>query len=186
MKKMEKKRKQKEQKKRKGMKRTAVFLLTACLALSLAACGAAAEEDGGSASGDTGQTQEEQEENVMLTDVSQNIEVVVGDQIFTAGQKCNDTGQAFAARLPLTLDMSELNGNEKYYYFGEDLPENPESPSAIRSGDLMLYGSDCLVLFYEDFSTSYSYTCIGFMEDPSGLAEALGNGSVQVTFRMVS
>lgn len=188
--KMENRRRQKEQDKRKkrkkGQKGTAVLFLIACLALSLAACSGTAGENGETFSEDTVQIQEEQEENVMRTDIAQNIEVVVGDQIFTAGLYDNATAQAFAERLPLTLDMSELNGNEKYYYFGESLPEDPESPSSIRSGDLMLYGSDCLVLFYEDFSTSYSYTCVGFMEDPSGLDEALGSGSVQVTFRAAS
>jgi hypothetical protein len=46
----------------------------------------------------------------------------------------------------------------------------------------MLYGSTCLVLFYKDFSTSYSYTKLGSIEDISGLTDALGGGSVQVTF----
>lgn len=47
----------------------------------------------------------------------------------------------------------------------------------------MLYGSDCLVLFYETFTSGYSYTRLGSVEDPAGLAAALGRGSVSVTFR---
>ena len=95
---MENRRRQKEQDKRKkrkkGQKGTAVLFLIACLALSLAACSGTAGENGETFSEDTVQIQEEQEENVMRTDIAQNIEVVVGDQIFTAGLYDNATAQA--------------------------------------------------------------------------------------------
>lgn len=48
----------------------------------------------------------------------------------------------------------------------------------------MLYGSDCLVLFYEDFATSYGYTPLGKVDDPAGLVEAVGSGAMEVTFQM--
>ena len=49
----------------------------------------------------------------------------------------------------------------------------------------MLCGSDCLVLFYESFSSSYSYTASGQINDPDGLSFALVRDSVQVTFQGV-
>lgn len=118
----------------------------------------------------------DQEDNAM------NLEITVNGHTFSAELYENDTAKAFQERLPLTLDMSELNGNEKYYYLSDSLPTNSSRPSGIHTGDIMLYGSDCLVIFYESFSTSYSYTPIGKINDPDGLAEALGSGSVQVTF----
>ena len=55
-------------------------------------------------------------------------------------------------------------------------------PGIIHAGDLMLYGNNCVVLFYETFNSSYSYTRIGALDDPSGLAAALGSGDVSVRF----
>lgn len=116
----------------------------------------------------------------------EKIKITVGDKSFTAVLYGNETANAFAEMLPMTLDMSELNGNEKYFYLSDDLPTASERPDKINSGDIMLYGSGCVVLFYDTFSTSYSYTRIGYTEDSSGLAEALGKGGVSVKFEKIS
>lgn len=118
------------------------------------------------------------EEETMLT-----ITISAGDQTFSATLYENPSAKALLELLPLTLRMSELNGNEKYFYLEETLPTDASRPSGIRAGDLMLYGNNCLVLFYESFSTSYTYTPLGHIDDPNGLASALGSGDVQVTFR---
>ena len=114
------------------------------------------------------------------TDTS--LRVRVGELVFTAMLEDNATTRAFTALLPMTVTMGELNGNEKYCYLDRNLPVNASRPGTIRAGDLMLYGSNCLVLFYETFSSSYSYTTIGRLNHPSGLAAAVGQGSVMVTF----
>lgn len=108
----------------------------------------------------------------------------VGPVAFTATLENNAAATAFKALLPITVNMSELNGNEKYYYLPGGLPSVASNPGTIRTGDLMLYGSDCLVLFYETFSTSYRYTRLGAVDNPSGLVAALGSGSVTVTFEL--
>jgi len=46
----------------------------------------------------------------------------------------------------------------------------------------VLYNSNTLVLFYETFATSYRYTRLGRLDNPTGLATALGRGHVAVTF----
>lgn len=111
------------------------------------------------------------------------IQIAVNGQAFAATLFQNETTDVLMERFPLTLDMGDMNGNEKYYYLPDPLPVNAEKPSEIHSGDFMLYGTDCLVLFYEDFSSSYSYTPLGYVEDVGGLAAALGSGTVQVSFR---
>ncbi|HET6556452.1 MAG TPA: cyclophilin-like fold protein [Prolixibacteraceae bacterium] len=110
------------------------------------------------------------------------IKITVGTNSFIATTSNNATAQAFVALLPLTVIMSELNGNEKFYQLSNNLPAEPELPSTIRAGDLMLYGQNILVLFYETFTTSYSYTKIGVIDDPAGLKSALGTGNPTVTF----
>lgn len=84
--------------------------------------------------------------------------------------------------LPLEVNMIELNNNEKYCDLPNSLPTNSSNPQIIKSGDLMLYGSKTLVLFYKSFSTSYSYTKLGVIDDATGLEEALGKGNVIVKF----
>lgn len=111
-----------------------------------------------------------------------NVTVTINGKQFAAVLYENETAAAFKAMLPMTITMNELNGNEKYYYFNQSLPTNSFRPGTINKGDLMLYGSSCLVLFYETFHSSYGYTKIGYIEDASGLESALGSGNVTVRY----
>lgn len=129
--------------------------------------------------------QENQESNGIEEKAMPQLTIEAGGQVFTATLLDNPTTRALLERLPMTISMGELNGNEKYYYMSDSLPTNSQRPGNIDAGDLMLYGSDCLVLFYESFSSGYSYTKWGSVDDPSGLAAALGRGSVEVTFRVL-
>ncbi|WP_240163895.1 cyclophilin-like fold protein [Spirosoma taeanense] len=108
----------------------------------------------------------------------------VGSSTFTATLYDNATATAFKARLPMTVRMTELNGNEKYVDLSGNLPVNVSNPGTIQNGDLMLYGANTLVLFYKAFSTSYRYTKLGRINDTTGLAATLGSGSVTVTFEL--
>lgn len=124
----------------------------------------------------TAQIQDGQEEEEM------NLEIIVGDTVFSAELYQNEAARTLWQMLPLTLSMNELNGNEKYSYLSQQFPTNPQQPAGIQTGDLMLFGADCLVLFYDSFPTSYRYTPLGRVEDPAGLAQALGEGNVTVQF----
>jgi hypothetical protein len=110
------------------------------------------------------------------------MKIRIGSKNFIAILDDNATAAAFKALLPLTVEMTELNGNEKYARLSGNLPTKAVNPGIIQTGDLMIYGSKTLVLFYKTFPTSYDYTRLGRIQDTTGLAEAVGSGSVTVSF----
>ena len=108
------------------------------------------------------------------------IKITIGGKSFKADIEDTETGKAFIGKLPLSLEMSELNGNEKYCY-GVSLPRDDKYYNSIVAGDLMLYSGNCIVLFYGP-AGGYSYTRIGKLVSTEGLKETLGTGSVKVSF----
>ena len=117
-------------------------------------------------------------------DMQNKLKIVVGTKTFSATLLDNATATALKKMLPMTLEMIELNGNEKYVRLPSNLPANASNPGTIHAGDLLLYGSSTLVLFYESFLTAYTYTKIGRIDDASGLSAALGAGNVKVSFEL--
>ncbi len=110
------------------------------------------------------------------------IKISINGQNFSAKLKNNLSARAFLEKLPLEVEMQELNGNEKYFYLDSDLPSDSEHVKQIHAGDLMLFGSNCVVIFYKDFATSYSYTRLGKIDNAADLAKILGAGNVHVKF----
>ncbi|WP_229418083.1 cyclophilin-like fold protein [Massilia sp. Root351] len=109
--------------------------------------------------------------------------MVVGERRFGVTLAENATARALAGMLPLTLQMAELNGNEKHADLPAALPADASKPGTIRNGDLMLYGAKTVVVFYQSFPSPYAYASIGHVADPAGLAQALGRHGVRVVFQ---
>lgn len=112
------------------------------------------------------------------------IKIKVNSKTFTATLLDNNSAKAFKQMLPITLSMKELNGDEKYDDLSERLPTNASNPGTTKAGDLMLFGSKTLVIFYKTAATSYSYTKLGKVDNVEGLASALGSGNVTVSFEL--
>lgn len=108
--------------------------------------------------------------------------MTIGDQRFAITLADNVTARSFAELLPLTVSMGDLNNNEKHVRLPAPLPADASRPGTIQSGDIMLYGTDTLVVFYLTFGSPYSYTRIGRVDDPAALAQVLGRGDVRITF----
>jgi hypothetical protein len=108
--------------------------------------------------------------------------MTVGERRFAISLADTEAAREFAAMLPLTINMPDLNNNEKHAELPKSLPTSASRPGTIRNGDLMLYGSRTLVVFYLTFNSSYSYTRLGRVDDPADLAQVLGRGTVRITF----
>ena len=59
---------------------------------------------------------------------SGKIKIKVNSQTFTATLLDHTSAKAFKEMLPLTINMIELNGNEKYYDLINNLPTNASTP----------------------------------------------------------
>jgi len=93
----------------------------------------------------------------------------------------SETVNQLKSKFPLTVSMTNLNGNEVYYRFnGESFPTNEQSIATINQGDIYLYQNNFLVLFYKTFTTSYRYTKIGKVINPAGLDTLIGSDNVEV------
>ncbi len=88
----------------------------------------------------------------------------------------NSTALGLVEMLPLELVMNDLNNNEKYAYLDRSLPANTYNPKRIEAGDIMLFGDNCLVVFYKSFDSDYSYSKIGHIDSLPDLGD--GDASV--------
>ena len=112
------------------------------------------------------------------------MKIKIGTNSYNATLYGNKTTEALKVLLPLTLDMTDLNGNEKKFDLSVNLPTNIEEIGTIHEGDLLLWENNTIVLFYKSFNTPYRYTKIGKIDDANGLAAALGGGDVKVSFEI--
>ena len=108
----------------------------------------------------------------------------VGGGTFSAAFADNAGAQALKELLAggdITIRMSDYGGFEKVGSLGQSLPtENRQTTT--RSGDIVLYQGNQIVIFYG--SNSWSYTPLGQINDLTGWEEALGRGDITVTFSL--
>ena len=99
--------------------------------------------------------------------------------------KWADTEAAAELRqqLPLARTFTELHGNEKYYKLPKHLTAADEDVREIHKGDVMLFDGQYVVVFYQDFQTTYRYTRLGRVEAANDLDAALGAGDVFLTLQ---
>ena len=115
-------------------------------------------------------------------DNMQNIIITIENKKYEAILYDNSTVRELIKNFPITITMSDLNGNEKYYNFSKSFSTSSENVANINKGDIMLFGDNCLVIFYKSFSTRYRYTKLGYIKNLEDLENSLGKGDIEITF----
>ena len=115
-------------------------------------------------------------------DNMQNIIITIENKKYEAILYDNSTTKELIKKFPITITMSDLNGNEKYYNFSKSFSTSNENVANINKGDIMLFGDNCLVIFYKSFSTRYRYTKLGYIKNLEDLENSLGKGDIEITF----
>lgn len=152
------------------------FIIIICLILSITLiCGCENTQNDNNINNNENNIENNLGDDTMEENITK-LNIAINDNTYIATLESNETTKELVKMLPLYITMNELNGNEKYYYMDASLPTNSKNPGSINAGDIMLYGSDCLVIFYKSFDTSYSYTKIGHID----YLPDLGKGNVTV------
>lgn len=125
----------------------------------------------------------QEKKTIVYNEISDmKINVMVNNQNFTASLVENEAAQTFyniLKKAPLIVDMSDYAGFEKIGDLDISLPDN-DTQMVTQVGDILLYNSNQIVMFYKP--NSWSYTRLGKIDNLNGWTEALGNGDVTVIF----
>ena len=110
------------------------------------------------------------------------MQMKINDTPVTVAWENNESVSALAelAANGLTIQMSMYGGFEQVGSIGQRLPSQ-DKQTTTSSGDIVLYSSSQLVVFYG--SNSWAYTRLGKITDktPNEMKELLGNGDVTIT-----
>lgn len=190
------------------MRKIVSLLAAAVVSVGLTACGGAAPstEADIQPSGSVGEAETEAnpqvstetivEENTMdiagteinmesmeeMTEMKMNVQV--GDVTFTATLEENAAAHELVEMMrqePISINMRDYSGFEKVGALGRSLATDNRQ-TTTSAGDIVLYNGNQIVIFYG--SNSWSYTRLGKIDDLTGWADALGSGSVTVTFSL--
>jgi hypothetical protein len=120
---------------------------------------------------------EEEEEETMLN-------ISVGGYEFQAVWEDNPSAQEFKELLaqgPITISMKDYGGFEKVGPLGTEITPSDQSITT-EPGDVILYQGDQITIYYG--TNSWNFTRLAKIQNVEHLKEALGQGSVQVTFSL--
>ncbi len=108
--------------------------------------------------------------------------VQIGEYTFIATLESNEAVDKLIEMMeasPVTIKMDDYSGFEKVGSLNVSLPRS-DKQTTTNPGDIVLYNGSNIVIFYGN--NSWSYTRIGHIDNLENWTNALGSGSVEVTF----
>ena len=114
------------------------------------------------------------------------LKMMIGDTEVSVDWESSESVEALknlCAEEPLVIQMSMYGGFEQVGSIGTRLPSDDEQTST-SAGDIVLYSSNQIVVFYG--SNSWAYTRLGHItdQDAAGMTDLLGNGDVTITISL--
>ena len=114
------------------------------------------------------------------------LKMKIGDTAVAVDWENNESVEALKALCknePLVIQMSMYGGFEQVGSIGARLPSDDEE-TVTSAGDIVLYSSSQIVVFYG--SNSWAYTRLGHItdQDAAGMTDLLGNGDVTITISL--
>lgn len=148
----------------------------------LTACGSTDSKENADSNLETDATETETTE-VETADMNNKMYIEIGDYTFTATLEDNKAVAELLAMIeegPVRLELEDYSGFEKVGPLGKSLTRC-DKQTTTKSGDIVLYNGNNIVIFYG--SNSWSYTRIGKVDNLTDWEKALGTGDVTVNFR---
>ena len=156
------------------MKKVVVLMLMVMLPIAMLLSGCESQDYTGNTADDSG-----------TGDISEMKMIVnVNGTEFKATLENNSAAETLVSMIesnPLELDLRDYGGFEKVGALGFSLPSSNRQITT-RSGDIVLYQGNQIVMFYG--SNAWSYTRLGHIDDLNGWEEALGNGDAEVVLSL--
>ena len=112
------------------------------------------------------------------------LKITVGDNELPATFEDNSSADEFRELLaqgPVTVEMEDYGGFEKVGPLGAALTRN-DTRITTEPGDVILYQGDQITIYYG--VNTWNFTRLARIDDPAGLQEKLGPGTVAVTFSL--
>lgn len=109
------------------------------------------------------------------------LKISVGGHELLATFEDNSSAEEFKELLeqgPLTIEMEDYGGFEKVGSVGTSLTRN-DMQITTQPGDVILYQGNQITIYYG--TNSWSFTRLAAIDNPAGLQEKPGSGTISVT-----